>query len=73
MSKLGLFSILTAGLALAATSASAAGGMGDPSVLLKQKNAICDLQRHGEGPRQPDMCLPEYPLDSDRSAAEKRW
>jgi len=52
------------------SSAVAVGGMGDPSTLLRQKNAICEMQRRGEGPRQPDMCLPEMPPASvyDRRA-----
>jgi len=50
-------SIFAAGV----SSAVAAGGMGDPSTLLRQKNAICEMQRRGEGPRHPDMCLPEMP------------
>lgn len=39
-----------------------AGGMGDPSVVLRQKNAICDQQRRGEIPAEPSFCLPELPV-----------
>ena len=72
MSKLWLLSLLTVSLAVAG-SASANGGMGDSSAHLKEMNAICDMQRRGEGPLQPNMCLPEYPLGSDRNPQERRW
>jgi len=39
-----------------------AGGMGDPSTVLRQKNAICDQQRRGEIPPEPSFCLPELPV-----------
>ena len=39
-----------------------AGGMGDPSTVLRQKNAICDQQRRGEIPPGPSFCLPELPV-----------
>ena len=53
---------LVLAVGLVAASPAVAGGMGDPSTVLKQKNAICEAQRRGEGPRYPDLCLPEYPL-----------
>ena len=50
-------------LALTVTPALAAGGgMGDPSVVLREKNAICDRQRRGELPPEPSYCLPELPV-----------
>jgi hypothetical protein len=52
-----VFGLIGAGAALA-------GGMGDPSAHIKELNAICDLQRRGEGPLTPNMCLPELPVDS---------
>ncbi len=39
-----------------------AGGMGDPSTVLREKNAICDQQRRGEIPPEPSFCLPELPV-----------
>ena len=50
--------LASAGFAMPA----AAGGMGDPSTVIRQKNAICEMQRRGEGPLQPNMCLPELPV-----------
>ena len=47
---------------LLAVAPAWAGGMGDPSVVLRQKNAICEQQRRGEGPLYPNMCLPELPV-----------
>ncbi len=44
------------------TAAFAAGGMGDPSTVIREKNAICEQQKRGIGPMQPNMCLPELPL-----------
>jgi hypothetical protein len=38
------------------------GGMGDPSMHMKEMNAECDAQRRGEAPPYPNLCLPEYPL-----------
>lgn len=43
------------------TQTSAAIGMGDPSAHLREMNALCDRQRRGEAPPQPNFCLPEYP------------
>lgn len=51
-------------LALSGAAPAQAHGMGDPSTVLKEKNAICDAQRRGEAPRNPDMCMPELPVDS---------
>ena len=62
MSKLLLFSALAASVAFAAARpAFAVGGMGDPSRHMKEMNALCDLQRRGEAPPSPNVCLPEYP------------
>jgi len=65
MRKIVLLGILTAGgLAVQAGVAAAGGGMGDPSTVLKEKNAICEMQRRGVGPMQPNMCLPELPVNA---------
>jgi hypothetical protein len=56
-----LFLLVTFGLL--ATPAFA-GGMGDPSTNMREKNAICEAQRRGEGPLYPNLCLPELPPDS---------
>ena len=54
---------LLASLVVVMVSAPAwAGGMGDPSTVLRQKNAICDQQRRGEIPPEPSFCLPELPV-----------
>jgi len=54
---------LLAGFVIAMVVAPAwAGGMGDPSTVLRQKNAICDQQRRGEIPPEPSFCLPELPV-----------
>jgi hypothetical protein len=60
--------VLLVTLGLLATPAFA-GGMGDPSTVLKEKNAICEAQKRGEGPRYPNMCLPEYPPDGPPGSA----
>ena len=52
---------LAAMLVVLAPAAAFAGGMGDPSTVLRQNNAICEMQKRGEGPLQPNLCLPEYP------------
>jgi hypothetical protein len=65
-----LIGILTASLGLIQTGVASAGGMGDPSTVLKEKNAICERQRRGEGPLQPNMCLPELPVDSHQPARQ---
>jgi hypothetical protein len=56
--------LLAASLALAALFPAAAksGGMGDPSTVLREKNAICEAQRRGVGPLTPNLCLPELPV-----------
>lgn len=55
---------LTILIALAAASSPAfAGGMGDTAYHTRQQNAYCDMQRRGEIPRSPDLCLPELPPD----------
>ncbi len=56
----GFLIVATFGL-LGAAPAFAGGGMGDPSAHLKEMNAICELQKRGQAPRNPDVCLPEYP------------
>lgn len=56
--------VLTASFVLASLAPAFAGGMGDPSTVMREKNAICEAQRRGEGPRSPDMCLPELPVDA---------
>jgi len=54
--------LLIVSLLLAATPALAgSGGMGDPSTHLREMNALCEKQKRGEAPRNPDVCLPEYP------------
>jgi hypothetical protein len=53
--------MIVAALAVVAAGPALAGGMGDPSTVLKEKNAICNLQRRGVGPLYPNMCQPEYP------------
>ena len=53
--------LLVVACLLAGLTPAFAGGMGDPSYILKQKNAICDAQRRGEGPLYPNLCQPEYP------------
>lgn len=57
--------------AFGSAPAFAAGGMGDPSTVLRMHNAICEAQRRGEGPLYPNLCLPEYPAVPD-SAPERR-
>lgn len=54
--------LLVASTMLFAVVPAFAGGMGDPSAVLRQKNAICEQQRRGEGPLYPNMCLPELPV-----------
>jgi hypothetical protein len=57
--------VLIAFACLAAPPAFAgSGGMGDPSTVTREKNAICEAQRRGEGPLHPNMCLPELPVDA---------
>jgi hypothetical protein len=55
-------STLSAVLAVVAVAGAEAGGMGDPSTHMKEQNAICDKQRRGELPPNPNMCLPELPV-----------
>jgi hypothetical protein len=50
----------------------ALAGMGDPSTVLREKNAICDMQRRGEGPLYPNMCLPELPVTPIYDSAPRR-
>jgi hypothetical protein len=57
------FALATVAWVASFTSAFAYGGMGDPSTVLKEKNAICEAQKRGEGPLYPNMCLPELPVD----------
>ncbi len=62
MRKIIVVSVLAAAIGLlGAAPAFAGGGMGDPSAHLKEMNAICELQKRGQAPRNPDVCLPEYP------------
>lgn len=53
---------LVAFAVLFAVAPAWAGGMGDSAAVLRQKNAICEQQRRGEGPLYPNMCLPELPV-----------
>jgi hypothetical protein len=64
MRNLFLLTTLSATFALVGVEYALAGGggMGDPSTVLKEKNAICEMQRRGEGPLTPNMCLPELPV-----------
>jgi hypothetical protein len=72
MRKIVVFGILAVGL-IGAGPAFAAGGMGDPSTVIREKNAICEMQRRGVGPLQPNMCLPELPVDAvDHRRADRR-
>jgi hypothetical protein len=48
-------------LAIAGVGPALAGGMGDPSAHIKDMNRICEMQKRGEGPLSPNLCLPEYP------------
>jgi hypothetical protein len=52
---------LLIGLFLVLAGPAFAGGMGDPSTHLREMNAICEKQKHGEGPLYPNLCLPEHP------------
>jgi hypothetical protein len=63
---------LSAAAFLVLIATAYAGGMGDPSAILRQNNAICDAQRRGERPRYPDMCLPELPPDPPPPAARAK-
>ena len=73
MRKIVLLGILAGGLAVQAGVATAGGGMGDPSTVLREKNAICEMQRRGVGPMSPNMCLPELPVDaSDHRRPDRR-
>lgn len=46
---------------------------GDASAaLLRQKNAICEMQRRGQGPLYPSMCLPELPPGPVYHTQERR-
>ncbi len=49
------------GLIGAGSAFAGGGGMGDPSTVIREKNAICEMQRRGQGPLSPNMCLPELP------------
>ncbi|MDE3175489.1 MAG: hypothetical protein KGM15_05190 [Pseudomonadota bacterium] len=53
--------LVSATIGLLGSATAAAGGMGDPSTHLREMNAICEMQRRGQGPLSPDMCLPEWP------------
>ena len=68
MRKLILFAVFS----LATTGAAFAGGMGDSSAVLKEKNAICEMQRRGIGPLYPNMCLPELPLSAPEPQRGRR-
>jgi len=47
---------------LAAERTLAMGGHDTPGAAhLREMNRICEMQRRGEGPMYPDMCLPEHP------------
>jgi hypothetical protein len=61
MRKIVLLGVVALMLADFATAAFA-GGMGDPSTVIREKNAICEQQKRGVGPMQPNMCLPELPI-----------
>lgn len=54
--------IVAAGLVSAGPAFATGGGMGDPSTHIREMNALCDAQRRGQAPPNPNMCLPEYPL-----------
>ena len=47
--------------------AAANGGMGDSSAHVREMQAICEAQKRGEIPRNPDACLPRFP-NQDGSA-----
>jgi hypothetical protein len=51
--------------ALSVGEANAGGGMGDPSVHMRDMNALCDRQLRGEAPPGPSACLPDVPLGPD--------
>ena len=60
------FALLSATLGVigAGSAFAGGGGMGDPSTVIREKNAICEMQRRGQGPMSPNMCLPELPPGS---------
>ena len=62
-----------AALTLAGLVPAFANGMGDPSTVLKEKNAICEAQRRGQGPMYPNMCLPELPPDTVPAQPHRDW
>jgi hypothetical protein len=62
MTKLLLVSLLAASAAGLAARPAYAGG--DVAAHLREMNAICELQRRGEAPPHPNLCLPEYPPDA---------
>jgi len=53
--------LLVISLLLTTLSPALAGGMGDPSTNTREKNAICEAQKRGQGPLYPNLCLSEYP------------
>ena len=61
MMKILRLGLLAASVAFVAAGPAAAGGMGDASAHIREMNAICDMQRRGQAPPSPNMCLPEYP------------
>ena len=56
--------LLSVSLLLTTLSPAFAGGMGDSSANTREKNAICEAQKRGEGPLYPNLCMPEYPPDA---------
>ena len=55
------FALLAATFGGMGAGSALAGGMGDPSKPMRERNAICEKQRRGEGPLSPNLCLPELP------------
>ncbi len=59
---LGSLIVASAALVGGAPAYAGSGGMGDPSTHMREMNAICEMQRRGEGPLSPNMCLEDYPI-----------
>jgi hypothetical protein len=64
--------LISLALAPFGATAALAGGMGDPSANLKMKNAICEMQKRGEGPLYPNLCLEELPATPVEAPQRRR-
>ena len=36
-------------------------GLGDVAQNIRERNAICEAQKRGEGPLYPNLCWPDFP------------